>query len=107
MNARERIRRAIARQPTDRIGISDPFWWETERDFHAQGMPEALTAEEYLDLDIGMFWFDQSFLLPRQVLEEHDEHRIVTDEWGTRCREFKDHQSTPGPIDFAVKDRAA
>jgi uroporphyrinogen decarboxylase len=83
----------------------DSFWWETERDFHTQGMPDAVSAEDYFDLDMGMFWFDQSFLLPRQVIEEYSDHRIVTDEWGTRHREFKDRQSTPGLIEFAVTDR--
>jgi uroporphyrinogen decarboxylase len=107
MDSRERIQRLIAHQAADRVGVFDSFWWETERDFHAQGMPEDVTAERYFDLDIGMFWFDQSFLLPRLVLEEHEDHLIVADEWGTHHREFKDRQSTPGLISFAVEDRGA
>jgi uroporphyrinogen decarboxylase len=106
MNARERIRRLINREPADRVGIFDSFWWETERDFRNQGMPDGVAAEDYFDLDVGMFWFDQSFLLPRKVLEEGEESRIVTDEWGARLKEFKHRQTTPGLIDFAVQDRA-
>lgn len=107
MDARERVQRLIAHKVADRIGIFDSFWWETERDFHLQGMPERVTAEEYFDLDIGMFWFDQSFLLPRKVIEEYEDRRIITDEWGTLLQEFKDRQSTPGLLDFAIKERSS
>lgn len=107
MDGRERIRRLIDRQPADRVAIFDAFWEATERDFHDQGMPAGVTAEDYFDLDLGMFWFDQSFLLPRQVLEEDEESRIVTDEWGARLKEFQHRQTTPGLLDFAVRDRAA
>jgi uroporphyrinogen decarboxylase len=105
MHGQERIRRLIAHQPADRVGIFDSFWWETEHEFHQQGMPDGVAAEDYFELDAGMFWFDQSFRLSRRVLEEHQDHRVVTDEWGTRHREFTNHQTTPGLIDFAVKDR--
>jgi uroporphyrinogen decarboxylase len=105
VDGQERIRRLIAHQPADRVGIFDSFWRETERDFRLQGMPEGVTAEDYFDLDAGMFWFDQSFLLPRLVLEELEDCRIVSDGWGARQREFRDRESTPGLIDFAVKDR--
>ena len=105
MDGRELIRRSIAHQPTDRVGIVDSLWWETERDFHSEGMPENVSAEDYFDFDLGRISFDQSFRLPREVLEVDDGYRIVTDKWGTRFRELEDYQSTPGLIDFLVKDR--
>ncbi len=107
MEARERIRRLINHETADRVGVFDSFWWETEQAFQQQGLPAGISAEDYFDLDMGMFWFEQSFLLPRQVIEERDDHRIVTDDWGSTLKELKDSQSTPGLLDFAVKDRAS
>ncbi len=107
MRPRERIRQLIDHHVADQVGVFDSFWTQTEREFRKQGMPEDVEVEEYFDLDIGMFWFDQSFLLPEQVLEEHEDHRIVIDGWGSRLKVLKKGQSTPGLLDFAVKDRAS
>ena len=54
-----------------------------------------------------MIWFEQSFLLPRDVKDETPEYLIVNDDWGTLNKELKAEQTTPGLIDFAVKDRAS
>jgi uroporphyrinogen decarboxylase len=68
-------------------------------------MPIDATAEEFFDLDIRFISIDQSFRLPRQILSEDEEHIIAKDEWGTTVREFKDQPSTPGLLEFAVKNR--
>lgn len=105
MNGQERIRRLFNRQPADRVGIFESFWWETERDFHVQGIPAEVSAEDYFDLDMGMFWFSQSFLLPTVLREETPEYRVITDEWGTLTREYTEHQATPGLLEFLIKGR--
>ncbi|MGQ9516937.1 MAG: uroporphyrinogen decarboxylase family protein [Anaerolineae bacterium] len=105
MTGQERIRLLIDRKPADRVGIFESFWWETERDFHAQGVPAGISMEDYFDLDMGMFWFSQSFLLPTQVLEKTPEYQVVTDEWGTLTREYTEHQATPGLLKFLIKGR--
>jgi len=107
MNSRERVRRAIAREPVDRIPIFDSFWTETEKDFRQHGIPEDVSLGQFFDFDIELFWFEQSFLLERKVFEETDEYRIESDDWGTVNRVFKEQQTTPGLIEFGVKDRAS
>ncbi|MBC8504603.1 MAG: hypothetical protein ISR58_18505 [Anaerolineales bacterium] len=106
MNSRERVRRIINRQSVDRIAIFDSFWSEVREDFHKQGVPLDIELEEFFDFDIGMFWFDQSFLLSHETVAEDDEYITFTDEWGTLNKQIKDKQTTPDLIDFPIKDRS-
>lgn len=105
MQSRDRIYNSIARLPVDRVGVFESFWWETEAEWHRQGLPEDVPAEEFFDLDAGMFWFDQSFQLPARTLAEDAESKVVTDEWGTSQQVFKTQQSTPGHLGFAIQTR--
>jgi len=107
MNSRERVRRIINREPVDQIAIFDSFWNEVREDFVHQGASADQTLEEYFEFDIGMVWFEQSFLLPRAVQSETAEYRLVSDGWGTLNKELIHEQTTPGLIGFAVKDRDA
>ena len=83
----------------------DSFWQRTLQDFHSQGMPESISAEEFFDFDIRFISVDQSFHLPRTILSEDEEYIDIKDEWGTSTRAFKDQPSTPGFLEFAVKTR--
>lgn len=105
IDSQERVRRLINRQPVDRIAIFDSFWNEVDRDFHEQGVPKDVALEDYFSFDIGMFWFDQSFLLPHEVVDEDDEFIKFTDEWGALSKQFKGEQTTPDYIEFPIKDR--
>jgi uroporphyrinogen decarboxylase len=105
MDSRELVKRVLNREPVDRIPMYDSYWNEVVRDFHAQGVPENTRLEDHFQLDFDMFWFEQDFLLPKEVLEEQQEFRIETDGWGTTNKVFTETQSTPGLIDFAVKTR--
>ena len=83
----------------------DSFWQRTLQDFHSQGMPESISAEEFFDFDIRFISVDQSFHLPRTILSEDEEYIDIKHEWGTSPRAFKDQPSTPGFLEFAVKTR--
>ena len=107
MNSRELVRRIINREPVDRVAIFDSFWNEVREDFVREGVPDKITLEEYFEFDIGMVWFDQSFLLPPEVHAETNEYRVISDDWGTLNKELIHEQTTPGLIGFAVKDQAA
>ena len=37
-----------------------------------------------------------------KVLEETDDYRIVTSEWGVTMKQFKEQDSTPEFLDFTV-----
>ena len=90
----------------DRVPIFDSFWTEADHDFHQQGVPADVSLEEYFEFDIGMFWFDQSFLLPHETISEDEHYVEFTDEWGTLNKQFKHQQTTPDYIDFPIKNRA-
>lgn len=107
MNSRERVRKIINREPVDRIALFDSFWNETREDFVAQGVPTDQTLDEYFEFDLGMVWFEQSFLLPREVQSEDKKYLIVNDDWGTLNKELKSEQTTPGLISFAVNSQDA
>jgi len=105
MDSRELVKRILNHQPVDRIPLYDSYWNEVVRDFHNQGIPKEVRLEDYFQLDFDMFWFEQDFQLPGKILEENNDSRIETDGWGTTNKVFKESQSTPGLIDFAVKSR--
>jgi len=105
MNSRERVRRTLDRQPVDRIPMYDSYWWDTERDFRQQGIPQGQSLVDYFQLDMDMFWFEQSFLLPEVILEETAEKRLYKDSWGTTNLEFLTKQTSPGLLGFAVGSR--
>jgi uroporphyrinogen decarboxylase len=106
MDSRELVRRIINREPVDRVAIFDSFWNEVREDFVSEGIPDGITLEEYFEFDIGMVWFEQSFLLPPKIHSETDEYRVVSDDWGTLNKELIHEQTTPGLIGFAIQDRA-
>ena len=105
MDSRELVTRVLNRQPVERIPMYDSYWNEVIRDFHEQGVPENMSMEDYFKLDIGLFYFEQDFLLPTEVLDVNENVRTEKDGWGTTNKVFLDSQSTPGMIDFAVKTR--
>lgn len=105
MNGQERIMRIIDHQLVDRVGIFESFWMPTAIEWQNQRLPKDTWPEDFFNLDAGMYWFDQSFLFPRTLIEEDEEMRIVIDEWGTHQKEYKNTQTTPGHIAFSVTRR--
>ncbi len=105
MNSKELVKNTLARNPVDRIPVYDSFWSEVKADFRNQGVQENQTMEEYFDLDIDMFWFEQSFLLPEKTIEAKDGLRTYSDSWGTVNQEIIGQQTTPGLLNFAVQSR--
>jgi uroporphyrinogen decarboxylase len=89
----------------DRIPIYDSFWDQTREDFHQQGVPREIQLEDHFGFDFGMFWFEQSFLLPEETVSQEGNTRTFRDQWGTLFQDLVDAQTTPGLLDFALKDR--
>jgi uroporphyrinogen decarboxylase len=89
----------------DRIAMWDFPWPGALRRWHREGMPESICYEDYFDVDkVSRVIVDNSPRYPETVVEESDEFRTVTTNWGGRQRDFKDEDSTPDFIDYTIID---
>jgi len=109
LTAHERIRRILAREPADRIGVFEHFWNDTIGHYRNQGhIPQDESFEEHFNLDIMLNW---SFNLmadldfKNEILEENDETILIKDGNGAILRRHKLHDSTPEHVDFTVKSK--
>ena len=111
LTSRERIQRILQRQPVDRIGVNESFWYETLGRWRGEGhMAEDVSPEEHFDFDfLNAGWWNLVADLDAEdeVLEETDETWLVRDGNGAVMRTWKHKAGTPDHVDFAVKDRAA
>ena len=105
MKSRERFARMFEHREADRVPIMD-FPEGTVKRWHREGMPAGVIYVDYFGLDkIARIRVDNSPGYEVKVLEETDRYRIVTTKWGVTLREFKEDDSTPEFIDFAITDR--
>ena len=110
MTGHERIRRILAREPADRIGVFEHFWWDTMDRYRAEGHIGAdETAEEHFDFDIVLNWafnmvVDLDF--KNEVLEETAETVLIKDGNGAILRQHKLHSTTPEHVDYSIKNRS-
>ena len=105
MTSKERFARAFQHKEADRVVMWDFPWPGALRKWHAEGMPENVSYEEYFDVDnVGRVVPDESPRYPITVVEEDDEFITIKNEWGTTVRNFKMQDSTPDFIDHAIID---
>lgn len=105
----ERIRRILAREPADRIGIYEHFWGDTITRYQNDGhiSPDE-TLEDHFDLDITEAWCFNMMLdldFTPEVIEETDETILTRDGNGALLRRHKKHDTTPEHVDYAIKTR--
>jgi uroporphyrinogen decarboxylase len=110
MTAQERIRRSLARQPVDRIGVCEEFWPQTGQLWRQQGhIAAGKEFDEHFDHDLIQCWpfhlvADLDF--KDEVLEEDAQTKLIRNGNGAIMRWMKDRTGTPEHVDFTVKDRA-
>jgi len=122
LTSRERIARALARQPVDRVPKYDWFWDETWREFQrdlgprftAQAQaactggsaygPETYTLWEYFDFDLmQVAWPDYKLrLIPDEILQETDEWKIVRDGNWAELKWWKHKMGTPEHMRYGI-----
>lgn len=107
MTNRERFRRALFRQPVDRVPRCDiSFWPETKARWEKEGLPEGANPAEYFGLDpIGTTAFDNTFGLPRETLEEADNYVILRDGNGVTKKRWTDHWGAPHVVEYTLNTR--
>ncbi len=118
MTSRERLRRILRRQPTDRIGLFEVFWAETGQRWRREGHLRAdETLEDHFGLDLrrssGALSQSGKLLdltadldVGETVLEETPTTRLVRDGNGAVLR-WPRRSGAPEHVDFLVQDRVA
>ncbi len=105
LTTHERIRRMFAHQDADRIPVTDSPWGATIERWQTEGMPAETSYVDYFGLDhIVQLDVDNSPRYPEELLEETAEYSITTSRWGATFKNWKHIASTPGFLDFKIKD---
>ena len=106
MTSHERFSRIFAHQEADRIPIIDEPWGATVERWHNEGMPRDVSYGDFFDLDrVSTIGVDNSPQYPQQVIEETDEYRIHTSNWGATLKDWRHAGGVPEFLDFTIIDR--
>jgi len=106
MTPRERVLCALQHKKPDLVPIQDSPWETTVARWHREGLPADKSPTDYFAYAFRAYDFDISFQLPEVVVEETDDYVVVRNSSGAVVKNWKHATSTPGYLDFAVKDRA-
>ncbi len=105
MTTRERIARILAHQEADRVPVADIPWPSTLERWRREGLPRSVDWEDHFGTDkIVTISPDNSPRYPIQVLEETDEYRVFTSQWGVTLRQWSHAAGTPHREGFTVQD---
>ena len=107
LSPQERINIVLNHQEADRIPIQDHPWGTTVERWHREGLPESQTPDDYFGFEMREFGFDASLQLPEEKIEETDEYTLVRNRDGALVKNWKHATSTPGWVDFVIKDRSS
>lgn len=103
MTSKERFSRMFQHQEADRVPIFDSPWAGTIARWEREGMPKGMDWRDYFDTDkVSTISVDITPRYEEKVLEETEDYRIVTSEWGVTMKQFKEQDSTPEFLDFTV-----
>lgn len=103
MTSKERFSRMFQHKEADRVPIFDSPWAGTIARWEREGMPQGMDWRDYFGTDkVSTISIDITPRYEEKVLEETDDYRIVTSEWGVTMKQFKEQDSTPEFLDFTV-----
>ena len=103
MTSKERFSRMFQHKEADRVPIFDSPWAGTIARWEREGMPKGMDWRDYFGTDkVSTISIDITPRYEEKVLEETDDYRIVTSEWGVTMKQFKEQDSTPEFLDFTV-----
>jgi len=106
MTCKERIELALKHREADRIPITDTIWETTISRWRQEGLPESKSPWEHFGFDVwAAIGADISLQLPAETIEETDDYTISRNSDGAVTKCWKKITSTPGLIDFLIKDR--
>jgi len=102
LSGRERIRRLLAHQEPDRIGLWDAYWTDTLARWRTEGLPPESTPERLLGFDFDVLFMDASLRLPERLLEDTPDYTIREDKHGFTGKQWKGHAGALGYLSHAV-----
>jgi len=108
VSSREKILRAVERNPVDNVGVSEHFWPELLTDFWpGEGYPEGIEPEEFFDLDVVTAWHLIFQAIPLkeeeyEIVEESEQWYVRRDGNGALLKWWKHKSGTPEHIGFEV-----
>jgi uroporphyrinogen decarboxylase len=103
MTTHERISRMYEHREADRVPLFETAWSATEERWRSEGLDDT-SYFRYFGLDrIVQFFVDNSPRLPIAVVEETDDYRTFTNNWGATIKDFKHQASVPALIDVSVR----
>jgi len=103
LNGRERISRILARKPTDRIGLFEEFWTDTQRAWEGGFDEEGAVILPNHGLDIEKGWpfdFAADVNFKPLIVDENENTVVYVDGNGATLRKHKHHVTTPEHIHF-------
>jgi uroporphyrinogen decarboxylase len=104
MTTHERFTRMFDHKEADRVAMWDFPWPGALRRWHAEGMPENVSYEDYFDVDkVERVVCDNSPRLKEYVVEENDRCITTMTNWGGTQKDFKHDDSTPDFVDYTIK----
>jgi uroporphyrinogen decarboxylase len=105
MTSHERFTRMFEHREADRVPIIDSPWNATIERWQSEGMPKGVSYVDFFGLDdVAHINVNISPQFPTKTIEETDEYRIYTTEWGATLKNWKHMASTPEFLDFTIVD---
>jgi uroporphyrinogen decarboxylase len=93
----------FAHEEADRVPIIDQPWEGTLARWKREGMPADADWRDFFEVDkVETIGVDNSPRYEKKVIEETDEFRITTSQWGVTLKNFKVPDSTPEFLDYRV-----
>ncbi|MFA0737815.1 MAG: hypothetical protein LKKZDAJK_000912 [Candidatus Fervidibacter sp.] len=104
LSPRERVWRALRRQPLDRVPCVDCYFLpETLQQWQREGYPSDVAPADFFDLDLVCLPVDCTMGWREEVIDETDEYRIVVEADGVTRKRWKVYHAQPQELDFPVK----
>lgn len=105
MTSKERIILALKHEEADMVAIHDNIWNTTRIRWIEEGLSKDITPSQFFNFEIECFSADGSMQLPTKIIEDTEEYFIERNPEGALVKHWKNIVSTPGYIDFLIKDR--
>lgn len=103
LTSKERFQRMFLHKDADRIPIIDDPWEGTLRRWINEGMPRDIDWRDYFDIDkVSRLNVDISPQYEVKILEEDEDQKIYTTNYGVTLRKFKHEDSSPEFLDYKV-----
>ncbi len=106
MDSQQRLAAVLRGERPDRVPYQDAFWQTTIERWHREGLPSAVSPDEYFGCEIAGIGGDYTLRLPPRLLAETARYRVYVDADGATRRELRTGDGwTPQWLDFAIKSR--